>query len=108
MATLPSESLKHSILNLISNAVDAMPDGGLLSIDSYKKHGRIYISISDNGMGIPKDVIDNIFNPFYTTKDPGSGTGLGLFITYTEIEKMNGTISVKSSLGVGSTFEIIL
>ncbi|WP_432406329.1 transporter substrate-binding domain-containing protein [Wukongibacter sp. M2B1] len=102
------ESLKHILINLISNAIDAMPSGGILSIECHKDYDKISISCTDTGYGIDKKDFDKIFNPFYTTKEPGKGTGLGLFIVYDEVQKMGGTIEVTSTLDHGTTFIVNL
>ncbi|WP_099188997.1 transporter substrate-binding domain-containing protein [Tepidibacter mesophilus] len=102
------ESLKHILINLISNAIDAMPNSGVLSISCLETDDSITILFSDTGHGIKKEDIENIFNPFFTTKCAGEGTGLGLFITYNEIKKFGGEIKVSSQIGQGTTFKIIL
>ncbi len=101
-----SESLKHILINLLSNAVDAMPNGGLLKIKCFTHNYKLIIEISDTGMGIRKEDVDNIFNPFFTTKEPGKGTGLGLYVVYNEVEKNGGEIKVSSEYGKGSTFKV--
>ncbi|KAA3630981.1 MAG: PAS domain S-box protein [Calditrichaeota bacterium] len=114
---LAKESLKLNIdraqieqvfLNIILNAMDAMSQGGELTIKSYKNDGYVYISFKDNGVGIPEKELDSIFLPFFTTKDVGKGTGLGLSISYGIIEEHGGTISVTSQVGKGSIFTVKL
>ena len=103
------ESLNHIFINLVSNAVDAMPNGGKLIISCRKESDdKLVLECSDNGTGIEKETIKNIFNPFFTTKAPGSGTGLGLYLTFNEVEKLNGEIKVESEIGVGTKFIITL
>lgn len=102
------ESLKHILINLISNAVDAIDENGIIIIKVMVNNYGITLSIKDSGEGIPKDEIEKIFNPFYSTKIPGEGTGLGLYIVYNEIKKLNGDILVKSEINVGTLFEIYL
>lgn len=102
------EALKHILINLISNSIDAMPNGGNLKIKGYKEGKKVYISIEDTGIGISDKDLSNIYNPFYTTKLPNKGTGLGLYIVYNEIQKLGGNISVKSKLREGTKFSIIL
>lgn len=106
--TINSESLKHVMINLINNAVDAMCQGGNLDIHVAADAKEMTILVSDTGKGIDADILENIFNPFFTTKEPGSGTGLGLYITYNEVQKMKGVINVDSTLGVGTTFTLII
>ncbi len=102
------ESLKHILVNLITNAIDAMPEGGTLDIKCKVKDENLLITCSDSGTGINKYDLENIFNPFFTTKKPGKGTGLGLYITYNEIQKLSGNIRVTSKINEGTSFYIIL
>jgi polar amino acid transport system substrate-binding protein len=105
---LNTESMEHIVLNLISNAVDAMENGGELKLRAYVEDGNIIILCEDTGYGIDEGDIQNIFNPFFTTKELGKGTGLGLFIVYSEVEKMGGKIDVSSKLGEGTRFTITI
>ncbi|MEK6265609.1 MAG: transporter substrate-binding domain-containing protein [Clostridium sp.] len=105
---LYSESLKHILLNLFSNATDAMEQGGMLKVNAYKCNDKIIIEVSDTGTGMDTNTQMNLFDPFYTTKQVSEGTGLGLFIVYNEVQKMDGTIRVESKLLEGSTFIITL
>lgn len=101
------ESLKHIFINLITNAVDSMPNGGIIEVTCINKGPAIQIDITDTGVGIEKHNLDNIFNPFFTTKNPGKGTGLGLFIVYNEVEKLGGSIKItRSEINKGTTFRI--
>lgn len=101
------ESLKHIFINLITNAVDSMPNGGIIKITCVDKDPIVQIDITDSGTGIEKHNLDNIFNPFFTTKGPGKGTGLGLFIVYNEVQKLGGNIEISSSeINIGTTFRI--
>ncbi len=102
------DSLKHVLLNLISNAVYAINKDGSIYIEAYTSNNKLNISFKDTGIGIEEENIKNIFDPFYTTKPIGKGTGLGLYITYNEITKCGGEISVKSIFGLGTTFCIKL
>lgn len=102
------ESLKHIIINLISNSVDAMEGGGTLQIIVEGERKGITLHCIDTGCGIRHEDIEKIFNPFYTTKEPGKGTGLGLYIVYNEVKKLNGSISVLSEPGKGAKFSIYL
>ncbi len=107
----PSE-LQQVMLNLINNAIDAMEKtGGTLTIETQKsriEQNHIAISIEDTGPGIPKENLDRIFNPFFTTKAVGKGTGLGLSICYGLVQKMGGKIEVSSQVGVGTQFRIFI
>ncbi|MCK7485649.1 MAG: ATP-binding protein [Bacillus subtilis] len=93
-------------MNLTLNAVDAMPDGGTLSVSSALMNGSIVIRFADTGSGIPASDLPKIFDPFYTTKE--KGTGLGLAVSYSIIKKMNGVITVDSEIGKGTTFTITI
>ncbi len=103
--------LQQIFLNLVNNAIDAIGKDGKVTIKT-KMRGQssIQIDVTDNGKGIPQNIISHIFEPFFTTKDSAEkrGTGLGLFITYGIIKKLGGHISVQSSVGVGTTFTVTL
>ena len=99
--------LREALLNIIFNAVDAMPEGGKLTIKAWQEDNQVILSVADTGVGIPDKMIANIFDPFFTTKGP-DGVGLGLSITYGIITRHGGNIDVESSLGSGSTFYIRL
>ncbi len=96
--------LKQAFLNLILNAIQAMPDGGVLSVESSLQDSRIVVKISDTGAGIPEENRKKLFSPFFTTKK--NGTGLGLAITYRIIENHRGSIDVASQPGRGTTFTV--
>jgi len=98
--------LSQVFVNLILNAMDAMPDGGTLTIKSMTKGNNMIIRFEDTGMGVPKEDITKVFEPFYTTKE--KGTGLGLAVSYDIIKKMNGALDIESELGHGSVFTITL
>ena len=103
--------LQQIFLNLVNNAIDAIDRDGRITITTKMRDGNsIQVDVIDNGKGIPPDIISHIFEPFFTTKDRGEkkGTGLGLFITYGLVKKLGGLISVQSTVGVGTTFTIIL
>ncbi|PAB61058.1 ATP-binding protein [Anaeromicrobium sediminis] len=102
------ESLKYIFLNLIQNSIDAMETGGKIFIGCEEEDNKVTITFKDTGQGIKKEFLKDIFNPFFTTKEPGKGTGLGLYIVYSELKKIGGTISVESHVGIGTTFYITL
>ncbi len=102
------ERLQQVFINIILNALDAMPRGGKLKIDLWQKDGEAVIAIADSGHGIKKEHLPRIFDPFFTTKGVGKGTGLGLSISYAIIKDHEGRIEVESELGKGSTFTIYL
>ena len=106
--TLNIETINIILINLIENAIDAFSnekDNNLIKISIFSNSNFINLSIEDNGIGIPEEQIDYIFDPFYTTKDE-HGTGLGLYLVYNEVKKYNGNISIKSEYGVGTKFLI--
>ncbi|MCC6547112.1 PAS domain S-box protein [Candidatus Sumerlaeota bacterium] len=146
---ISNNAMKQILINMTTNAADAMPKGGSLSISTMLRRGKVplhnppscapqetlkassirlaeisghptrdfsegvyaehaLIKFSDTGHGIPSALLPNVFNPFFTTKPPGSGTGLGLSIVHSLVQDAGGAISVKSQEGVGTTFVIEL
>ena len=103
---LDPDRIQQVIVNILLNAIDAVKKGGEIKIELMQDENHVKLSIQDNGPGIPRDELEKIFEPFYTTK-PG-GTGLGLAICKQIIESHNGKIEVKSEQGKGSTFIILL
>jgi PAS domain S-box-containing protein len=102
-----ASELREVFVNLIVNAVDAMPQGGSLTICCQRKADRLHLRFADTGTGMEEEVSERIFEPFYTTKGV-LGTGLGLAVSYGILERHRGTISVKSQPGEGTTFTIDL
>ncbi|HWP68327.1 MAG TPA: ATP-binding protein, partial [Rectinemataceae bacterium] len=103
---LDKRHIKQALLNLIQNAMAAMPDGGTLGVSAEYSGDEVRISISDTGTGIPEELLTKIFEPYFTTKK--NGTGLGLTITYKIVKEHSGDISLESKEGKGSTFTIHL
>lgn len=105
----PSE-LRQICMNLLINACHSISNNGLVEITT--RHSideqAVYIQVRDTGCGIAQDVIDRIWDPFFTTKEPGKGTGLGLALTYNIVKRLGGEISVKSTVGEGSLFTVRL
>lgn len=113
-----SSQMEQVIINIILNALDAMPDGGALRVStSAENHNQqapshannqefICVSVSDTGIGIPAEVQSLIFEPFYTTKPAGKGTGLGLSSSYGIVHQHKGRIEVQSEPGRGTTFNV--
>jgi signal transduction histidine kinase len=100
-------ALRQIFLNLITNAVQAMPHGGELRIRTgLADGGRMRLEFSDTGIGIPEHQLKDIFNPFFTTKSPGQGTGLGLSVVHSVVRRYHGDIQVRSTPNVGTTFTI--
>jgi two-component system NtrC family sensor kinase len=102
------EALKQVIVNIGLNSIQAMGNGGKLTVESRETDTGLLIKIIDTGAGMDEDQIQKIFDPFYTTKDVGEGTGLGLFVTYSLVENMNGKITVESQKGQGACFQLEL
>ncbi len=102
------DKLQQVFLNIISNAIDAMADGGTLKVESERRGNDVLIKISDTGIGIKKEHLNRIFEPFFTTKGYGRGTGLGLSISYQIVKEHNGEIIVESEYDKGTTFTITL
>ncbi|WP_236446714.1 sensor histidine kinase, partial [Pseudomonas sp. PA-5-4G] len=101
-----AKQLKQACLNLILNAIDAMPEGGRLTLGIRSVDGNTVISIADTGQGIPADMIERIFTPFVTTK--ASGTGLGLAKVYSIMESHDGSIECASEKDAGATFSLYI
>ncbi len=101
--------IQQVLLNLISNARDAMPRGGVVRVRTRNRgDGTVELAVSDTGQGIPPEIIEHIFDPFFTTKPEGKGTGLGLAVSYGIIRDHRGRIGVKSKLGEGTEFQVVL
>jgi len=103
-----SGRLQQVFMNLFLNAKDAMPDGGQLTVRSYRQDSRLVIEVHDTGQGIAPEDVKRIYDPFFTTKDVGKGTGLGLSVSYGIIQEHSGQISVESQPGKGTTFTLQL
>lgn len=104
------QHLSQVFLNLILNALDAMPDGGRLNINVSQDYSPSFVDVEimDTGGGIPDHIIGSIFDPFFTTKSTGKGTGLGLSVSLGIIKNHGGAIRVHSQVGKGTTFQILL
>lgn len=100
--------LNQVFMNLISNAIDAMPEGGQLGISGRASGKKVMIEISDSGIGMDAATLERIFEPFYTKKVVGKGTGLGLHIVKKEVDRHKGSITVRSEPGKGTTFLLTL
>ncbi|HEY4255321.1 MAG TPA: ATP-binding protein, partial [Chlamydiales bacterium] len=100
------ESLKSALLNLVINSWQAMPKGGTISLSLMKFNTTCQIVLTDTGIGIPEEILEQLFSPLFTTKQ--AGNGLGLVETKKIVEAHGGTIDVRSRLGMGTTFTITL
>jgi len=105
-AMIDPDLLKRILVNLVLNAVQAMPNGGRLTITTSATEGSVAVSVQDTGVGIPAQNLSKIFKPFFTTK--AQGQGLGLAVCKRLVEAQGGKIEVQSQLGTGSTFTIII
>jgi signal transduction histidine kinase len=108
MVTYDAQQIEQVLINLITNAIQAMPDGGDLFIDLEHLDERVEVSVRDEGIGIPEEYLGKIFDPFFTTKAEGEGTGLGLSVSYGIVSEHGGHIDVESELGQGTTFKVTL
>ena len=100
--------LQQAIVVLATNAIDAMPEGGTLTLRAHRTGPNVIVEIKDTGIGIPQENLTKIFDPFFTTKDVGRGTGLGLAVCYGIVSEHGGRLDVRSAVGVGTTFTISL
>ena len=100
--------IQQALVNIIMNAAQAMPVGGIIEIKTQNANGRISISVKDEGAGIKDEDMGKIFEPFFTTKKKGEGTGLGLSLSKRLVEANGGEIDVESKMGEGSVFKILL
>lgn len=100
--------MEQLFLNLIINASRAMPEGGTLTLRSMVDRGEVLVEVEDTGEGIPPEIRDKIFNPFFTTREVGEGTGLGLTVSDTIVRSHGGRLEVESEVGRGSIFRLHL
>jgi signal transduction histidine kinase len=105
-----ASQINQVLLNLIVNAAQSIPDEkeGVITIRTSSDDVSVFIEVEDNGQGMSDDVLQKVFDPFFTTKDPGKGTGLGLSVSQKIIQDHAGSLTVVSSVGVGSIFKISL
>lgn len=103
-----SNQLVQVFINFIQNALQAMGQGGTLTLTTGMRDGKVFASVTDTGSGISPENLKRLFEPFFTTKAPGQGTGLGLSVSYGIVERHGGTVDVTSKEGEGSTFTVLL
>jgi signal transduction histidine kinase len=103
-----ANQLKQVFLNLLQNAKDAMPQGGTIRLRTQANNGQVNVEVIDSGTGIPPEIVNRIFDPFFSTKQRGDGSGLGLSVSYGIIKAHGGNIEVNSQLGHGSVFRVVL
>lgn len=106
LITTDSNQLQQVVLNLLENAIDAIGEDGSIRLATRRDGDHVTMEISDTGEGIAKEYLTRVFDPFFTTKSAGEGTGLGLSIVYSTLNKLGGTIDVRSEPGRGTTFTI--
>jgi hypothetical protein len=104
-----SESrLQQVFFNLVLNAKDAMPSGGWLTLRAYADGDTVVAEVADTGHGIRREDVKRIYDPFFTTKGVGRGTGLGLAVSYGILQEHGGAVFVESTPGQGTTFQVAL
>jgi signal transduction histidine kinase len=109
LALVDPQEIKQVVLNLVVNALDSMEPGGTLRIEVRQRHGQAELVFDDDGCGMPAEVLENIFEPFFTRRKVGKGTGLGLSITHNIVIQHGGEIAATSpGEGKGSTFTVRL
>jgi signal transduction histidine kinase len=103
-----ANQLQQVFTNIVINAGKAMSKGGTLFVETRAENGHVHIAFRDTGVGMPKAVIARVFEPFFTTRKVGEGTGLGLSVSYGLVKAHGGEIHVESEEGRGTTFTVIL
>jgi len=106
--TADAAQIRQVLVNLLVNAVQAMPGGGRLEVRTGRETGYVFVVVADSGMGMSAEVRRNLYAPFFTTKDVGDGTGLGLAVASGIVSSHGGTIHVESEVGRGTRFEVRL
>jgi signal transduction histidine kinase len=106
VVALHPQTFRRALLNLVHNALDAMPAGGVLTLGGYRQASTVHLAVRDTGSGIPPEQAARIFEPLYTTK-PG-GTGLGLYLVQEVVAALDGQVAVQSTVGAGTTVTIML
>ena len=101
-------NLQQVFLNLFLNAIQAMPQGGELTVDAARDDGFVRVRVQDTGPGIPAADLDKVFEPFFTTRPAGIGTGLGLAVSHSIVQQHGGIIDVRSEPGQGAPFTVFL
>jgi signal transduction histidine kinase len=102
------QRLGQVFINLLVNALHAIEGTGTIAIKTYTQDEFVCVDVRDTGKGIPPEILNKIFDPFFTTKPAGQGTGLGLSVSYEIIKKHNGSMTVRSKVGEGTTFTVLL
>jgi len=102
------DQLQQVFTNLMLNGIQAMPEGGTLTLRTSAENGKVRVDVEDTGCGIPKEHLNKLGTPFFTTKEKGKGVGLGVAVVYGIVERHNGKVSVQSEVGKGTTFTVYL
>ncbi|MFH1374894.1 MAG: ATP-binding protein [bacterium] len=100
--------LEQVIVNLINNSIDAMPQGGTITVMAGMEENRLHLQVADSGTGIPQEDLERVFEPFFTTKPVGRGTGLGLSVCYGMVQSWGGSLKAESEQGKGTAMHIML
>ena len=100
--------LQQVLVNLMVNAIHAMPDGGKLQVHTVGEEDMVCVTVQDAGVGIAPEDLESIFVPFFTTKDVGEGTGLGLSVVHGIVSSHGGSVQADSEVGIGTRFEVRL
>lgn len=106
MAKLDAEMLKQCLINLVKNGLEAMPDGGRLTVRTAMTSHHVVLEVEDSGQGFPPEIMDRVFNPFFSTKDKGSGLGLAMIRKI--LDEIGGDIRIRSAPGQGATVTLLL
>ncbi len=101
-----TELLKQCLVNLLKNSMEAMPQGGRITVTTGMRQGNVFLAVADTGQGIPKENLPQVFNPFFSTRDKGSG--LGLAMTKKILDDLGGSVDIKSEEGQGTTVTLLL
>jgi signal transduction histidine kinase len=102
------ERLRQLLLNLLFNAADALSGKGTIEVSATGADGSVQLVVTDDGPGIDDEILDQVFDPFVTTKPAGQGTGLGLAVCHTIVDRLGGSIRAENRTGGGASFEVSL
>jgi len=105
---VPRRATAQALRNVLKNALEASPDGANVVVRLRSVPEALRVEVEDAGAGMPAEVVARCMEPFFTTKDPGSGMGLGLFLTRSVVDQLGGTLSVESEPGNGTTVALTL
>jgi signal transduction histidine kinase len=106
LAEMNVQQMTQVFINLVVNGADAISGQGTITVRTYEKDGMVWGEVQDTGTGIPEEIRTKIFEPLFTTKEPGKGTGLGLSITSEIVRKHHGVLTLESTMGVGTVFKV--